>query len=235
MRRGSEEPHIESYATIEATDEFTRRWLPSFTFEMSNLNESELRLLRSVSALNIHFPSALWDDAGYIRDFMLRREGDSAIFCLEAKSAPRSRLRSYKGVFTHSPLLKASAPVEIEVPIEGPYTHIVGAVRVNTVNADDAVSSIRDAARAFALLSPHELSIDSKTMYDVLDAVPRLPGPAYINYARLLTRLIKDGLWLLRFAGYSGGGDSDVQVFFRSSELIRAEAYAKRIIAEQAL
>lgn len=212
-------PQITTADDLEGSREFTHSWLPEFTFSVAGLAPEERLALRDLAGVQAHFADPRADVPEFVTQFLATSRRHDYLVVIEHRSAVRSRVRSYKGLFSSAPNLEAGSSTVFEVELSGGYTHLVGLASVTGDTAHDCMRYFGDGTRAFIASSPKPWQPSSEFARDVLRATPGLPGPAYLNYARLLPRLCADGTRVLRMGGYSGEGDADLQVFTRKSDV----------------
>jgi hypothetical protein len=227
-----------------APRDFLYPWLPAFTFDLEKLSRAAQEQVLQLAAVEACFErSNDWFNR-FVR--FLLGESDRLsleyVIALEHKSRVRSRVRSYKGIFKDrsgvSHADRASFALRgdldclsIELDVGGEYTHLVGLLRPTANNVSDCLDWLRDSTRSFvvssnsASLSPDELA------RAVVNAVPGLPGPAYVNYAALTAWLCPRGFRILRMAGQSNDDSQTLQGFTRIEDIALLETTFRAALA----
>ena len=203
---------VQIFRDLTSANAFTRSWLPDFTFAIDPMSPRHIRQLQMTGGVDVHFDHVHWDHQGFLVDYLNASDRSNHLVTIEHKSLPRSRVRSHSGLFADYPAIRKSEHAQFEIPLDEPYTHLVGIVRVTRDNARECVRLLGDATRACIVATKAGLDALA-TAQSLIRAVPGLPGPAYFNYAVLVEMFCLGHDRILRFGGYSGNGDANVQVF----------------------
>lgn len=205
-------PKVRVVNNAASTPGFTLRWLPEFTFDSATLSGDERTRLQSLSGVEVEFIDA-HDHKGFVKDFLRIFAGHRLLIELEYVSAPRRPVRSHKGLFYDSPTIRSRLFREYQVEIDVRYTHFVGMAQIDPANLVESVAHFGDGMRSFILLSDGEQNMTRELAQRALSAVPDLPGPAYLNYAKVAGIFCDESTTVMRMAGYGNDGDAALQFF----------------------
>jgi hypothetical protein len=206
-------PDIRIYREILDAPEFTLSWLPEFTFAVDPESVTQIATLRGTSGVSMSFSDQSWDMWDFVANFLMADGRNKQLVAVESESQPKSHVRSHKGLFSKYPLIKKSEATTFEIALTSPYTHLVGFAKITADSARESMELFGDGMRSFILSTSEPLLPSLVEAQVVLSCIPRLPGPAYVNYARLVAMYRPRGARVLRMAGYSGEDDADLQVF----------------------
>jgi hypothetical protein len=212
-------PDISSFKDLESATEFTQLWLPKFTFAVESLSAGERAALAEVAGIQVHFERADTDVLGFVTEFLIGSGRQNRLIVLEHRSQPRSRVRSYKGLFWDNQQIRRGEHKEYEFDLSAAYTQLVGTVVVTPANAAECMYWFADGTRSFIVSADAQTTSSEALARDALESVDDLPGRAYVNYAKLVSRVCPRGDRVLRMAGYSGEGDATVQAFTSVSDI----------------
>ncbi len=215
-----EEPVVRVYDNLLNARPFTHSWMPEHTFPIGDATLADRDALRGLAGIEVHFNDPLSDELGFAHDLLLGEPERCYLYTAEPTSAPRSRVRSYKGLFWRDSAIQRSGAVEAELEVGQSYTHLVGIAPVTAHTLPECAKRFSDGQSSFivASASPQRLSAAfAETV--LLRCGPPLPGSTYANYLRLVLLVCPGGERVYRMGGYSGHGDADVQILMRQTDL----------------
>jgi len=105
--------------------------------------DRERAWLRGLAGVEVEFLDE-HDYLGFVRDFLSRTTGHKSLIQVEHTSAPRTPVRSHKGLFYEAPHIRAGTFSQFEIDIDAGHTHFVGLVAIDRSNLDECVARFGD-------------------------------------------------------------------------------------------
>lgn len=128
--------------------------------------------------------------------------GKAYLVLAEDQLLPKSKVRTYKGLFSNKGQIKRGDNTEWEVELDEGWSFFVGMAPITEANRDESLLLASYFFRAFILFST-EQTISPNGRNFLKSIVPYLDvkGTIWVNYMKLIPGLCRDGLVIISF-GY---------------------------------
>lgn len=144
--------------------------------------------------------------------------GRAYLVLVDHQSLPKSRVRSYKGLFPYKGQIKQGDYIEFEFELEAHpgWFFFVGMTPITKNNRDECFALTRDFTRAFVLISSEETtSIYTRELLESM--IPCLSAGRMsisIDYLKLIPKVCSQGLLIFSFASDTRGDYRNIRLFF---------------------
>jgi hypothetical protein len=135
---------------------------------------------------------------------------------IEDQPLPKSKVRTYKGMFPNKGMIKQGNYIEEEVELDENQSFYMGMAPITEANKDECLSLASYFFRAFILLSSkQEIDIYGRDFLKSIIPCLDVKGTIWINYMKLIPRVCIDGQAVLYFGFHDPCGDyANVRLFF---------------------
>jgi hypothetical protein len=145
------------------------------------------------------------------------RLGAAYLVFFEHTQLPRSRLRSYKGVFPYKGQIKQGEYIEFEFEMEAGSTFFAGMAPITKDNRDECFSLVGSLVWGLVVLSGEQITnIYSREFLEsiipCLDTDTR--GGIHINSMKLVLMVCSQGLAVFSFRSDTRGDQTNISLFF---------------------
>ena len=146
----------------------------------------------------------------FVKEIIFKSCTHNYLFKVEHKIKPKSRLRSYKGIFPSG--LNANEYLNVEIDHHNNYSLIAGLVKLSDANFESLFDFFYDSSTCFIISSMKEI-LDRKFTIDTCNKFVGDKDGTYINYLDLcMEKIVADEL-IYRVGGDGGDEEVSLQIF----------------------
>jgi hypothetical protein len=144
--------------------------------------------------------------------------GRAYLVLVEPRSLPRSRIRTYKGLFPYKGQIKQGEYIEFEFELEAHpgWFFFVGMAPITKNNRDECFALTRDFTRAFVLISSEQTtSVYTRDFLEsIISCLSARRMSISIEYMKLIPMICSQGLAVFSFRSDSRGDYRNISLFF---------------------
>lgn len=196
-----------------------------------NVGSFEIRT-ESLSKNITHYDETLDIIEEVAWDILMRGFGFSYLVTIENDMRPRSRLRSYKGLFPHEGLIRKGVFKETEV-LRGDVSFFVGMAELNESNKKECIEIALNYTSSFFVSSDNHigqpmmgqlLDLFSNTLYEY---------PMWFDYAKVISIAVRANLTVTSFFSNLGNGTLKFRGFLEERKLRGHQSLLEQAIDRQ--
>lgn len=206
------------HSRLEDEEALDVGWSPKY------LAPDDRRKAQGISCLEIRIDGLRNDDVLYDESMQSLREifrqlsdgqlGKAYLVFVEHLVRPKTKVRSYKGLFPYKGQIKQGEYIEHEIDTDERNSFFLGISPITKVNRDECFSIAGDFMRAFVLLSSAQApSFYSRTFLESLSHYLETRGSVSFNYMALIPAICSDGMMMYSF-GDTRGDYVNIGLFF---------------------
>jgi hypothetical protein len=144
--------------------------------------------------------------------------GRAYLVLVEDQSHPRSRIRTYKGLFPYKGQIKQGEYIEFEFELEAHpgWFFFAGMAPITKNNRDECFALARNFMRAFVLISIEQMTdvYNREFLESIISCVNARRMSISIEYMKLIPMLCSQGLMVFSFGSDARGDYRNIRPFF---------------------
>lgn len=230
----SDKVKLALHCDLESEEVFDVGWSPKYLEENDKDRAKDLCCLE-VRIDGLRNNNELYDDAVQALTEVAwqlsgRKMGKAYLVLVEDQLLPKSKLRSYKGLFPYKGQIKQGDFVEWEVELDRIWSFFMGMAPIIQANRDECFSLAKNIFRSFILLSTEQtVGVYGREFLESITPCLSTKGNIIINQMKLIPRVCKDGLMLFKFGLTDPRGEYvNIRLFFDR----KVESLVQKAVAE---